>query len=136
MTTILLIDDETDVRESIARVLERENYTVETAENAEVGLAILSKEAIDLLISDVIMPGMNGVQVIREIRKSNPNIKVIAISGGGNFGPKAYQPEAITTTAYLQAAIEAGADCVLTKPFERAELVDCVHHVLDDETPH
>ena len=130
MTNILLIDDETDVRESVSRVLEREGYTVHTAENAETGLALVANGDFDVLISDVIMPGIDGVQAIRQIRNSHPGMKIIAISGGGNFGRRAYQPEAITTTAYLQAAVEAGADWVLTKPFERSELVDCVRDLI------
>ena len=130
MTTILLIDDETDVRDSISRVLKREGFDVLTAENAEVGLALLKKSTVDVLVSDIIMPGMDGVQAIQHVRESNPNMKIIAISGGGNFGTKAYQPKAITTTAYLQAATEAGADWVITKPFEKSELLDSIRELV------
>jgi CheY-like chemotaxis protein len=129
MATILLIDDETDVRESIAKVLSREGYEVATAPNVEQGLKLLDKQHFDVLITDVIMPGIDGVQAIRLVREINPGIRIIAISGGGNFGPKSYQPQAITTTAYLQAATEAGADWVLTKPFERADIVDAVRRL-------
>lgn len=130
MTTILLIDDESDVRQAISRVLEREGYAVKTAADAASGLAILEESHVDVLISDIIMPGIDGVQAIRTVRKSNPNMKIIAISGGGNFGRNAYQPEAITTTAYLQAATEAGANWIITKPFEKAELIDCVRRLV------
>ena len=130
MTRILLIDDETGVRESVSRVLERAGFEVLAAENAELGLELLEENTIDVLVSDIIMPGMDGVKAIKTIRKSNPDMKIIAISGGGNFGPSAYQPTAITTTAYLQAATEAGADWVITKPFEKAELIDRIRELI------
>ena len=130
MAHILLIDDDRDVRESIAKVLGREGHIVAIAANAEKGLAALAKKQFDVLITDLIMPGTDGVQIIRQVREISTSIKIIAISGGGNFGPNAYKPAAITTTAYLQAAAEAGADWVLTKPFERADIVDSVREVM------
>ncbi len=130
MTRILLIDDETDVRESVAKVLSRAGFDVSTAVNAEQGLELLEKQDFDLLISDIIMPGIDGVQAIKIIRRSHANMKILAISGGGNFGLDSYKPEAITTTAYLQAAADAGADWVLTKPFDRTELLDCVQQLV------
>ncbi len=133
MTSILLIDDETDVRDAIALVLQREGYDVETAANAEAGLALLADREFDVLISDIIMPGIDGVEAIRRARDAQPGIKVIAISGGGNFGHKAYEPNAITTTAYLQAATQAGADWVITKPFERKALVDSVKRLFEND---
>ena len=133
MMNILLIDDEKDVRESVAQVLSRAGYRVETAENAELGLAMLKGNDFDLLISDIIMPGIDGVQAIKAVREKNKNMKILAISGGGNFGLKDYKPQAITTTAYLQAAADAGADSILTKPFTRAELVELVNNLLQDE---
>ena len=60
-------------------------------------------------------------------------MKILAISGGGNFGLKDYEPQAIKTVAYLQAAAEAGADSILTKPFTRAELVEQVSDLLQTE---
>lgn len=129
MTKILLIDDEPDVRESVAKVLTRAGYEVSTTEDAEQGLLLLEEQDFDLLISDIIMPGIDGVHAIKLIRKSHPDMKILAISGGGNFGLESYKPEAITTTAYLQAAKEAGADWVLTKPFERTDLLGCVQQL-------
>ena len=133
MPRILVIDDDRDVRNSVAKVLGREGYEVLTAANAEKGLAMLAKKKFDLLIADLIMPGTDGVKAIRQVREFNSEIKIIAISGGGNFGPKAYKPEAITTTAYLQAAAEAGADWVLTKPFERADVIESVRQLVSPD---
>jgi CheY-like chemotaxis protein len=130
MTTILLIDDETDERDSVAKVLRREGYEVFAAEDAESGLALLDEQRIDLVITDIIMPGIDGVQAIKRIRDSHPDMKIVAISGGGNFGHASYQPQAITTTAFLQAATEAGADGILTKPFLRDDILESVQRMI------
>lgn len=135
MTRILLIDDEPDVRDAIAKVLSRAGYSVETAKDAKAGLAMLADTKFDVLISDIIMPGIDGVETIRRARDARPGIKIVAISGGGNFGHKEYEPNAITTTAYLQAATEAGADCVITKPFERSTLVESLRRLIEESEP-
>jgi hypothetical protein len=70
------------------------------------------------------------VEAIESIRKAFPSVRIIAISGGGNFGVTEYQPAAITTTAYLASAEKAGAHLVLTKPFETVELIRSVEQVL------
>jgi CheY-like chemotaxis protein len=132
MKNILLIDDDTHVREPIAKALSRAGFNVQTAVNADSGLASLADGEFDLLISDIIMPGIDGVQAIRQARASHPDIKIIAISGGGNFAQETFEPDAITTTAYLRAATDAGADEVLTKPFERQELIAAVNKLTGD----
>jgi CheY-like chemotaxis protein len=119
---VLVIDDEPFVREAIERVLKSSVVCVVGAADAATGLALLDQSAIDLVIIDVVLPGMDGVAAIKQIRRDHPNIRIIAISGGGNFGLSAYQPEAISTTAYLAACIAAGANASLAKPFETAEL--------------
>ncbi len=77
------------------------------------------------------MAKVHGIDVIRAIRAQNNPVRIIAISGGGNFGPLGYQPEAITTSAYLQAATKAGADAILTKPFDKDDLLSIVRQLLD-----
>lgn len=133
MKNILLIDDEKDVCESVAEVLGRAGYRVATADNVKAGLVMLENGDYELLISDIIMPGVDGVKGIKAVRETNQKMKILAISGGGNMGPNDYNPQAISTTAYLQAAADAGADEILTKPFTRAELVDRVNNLLHDE---
>jgi hypothetical protein len=64
------------------------------------------------------------------LRREFPNVRIIAISGGGNYGPTDFQPEAITTSAYLAAADRAGADLILTKPFESADLYAAIARAL------
>jgi CheY-like chemotaxis protein len=122
MLRILVIDDEQFVREALERVLKSWAVCVVGAADAAAGLALLDQSAMDLVIIDVVLPGMDGVAAIKQIRRDHPNIRIIAISGGGNFGLSAYQPEAISTTAYLAACKAAGANATLAKPFETAEL--------------
>jgi CheY-like chemotaxis protein len=124
MPSVLLIDDDVDVRDAVKKVLIRSGYDVAAVSSAEDGINEASSRGFDVVITDIIMPGMNGVDAIKKIRKILPKVRILAISGGGNFGPSAFKPEAITTTAYLQAAAEAGADGILTKPFEKKELIE------------
>jgi CheY-like chemotaxis protein len=130
MQNILVVDDEPDVRDSVKFVLDRAGYSVRTAESATDALAELARSPTDLVITDIIMPQINGVEAIELIRKAFPAVRIIAISGGGNFGITEYQPAAITTTAYLASAEKAGAYLVLTKPFETLELIRSVEQVL------
>jgi CheY-like chemotaxis protein len=130
MQNILVIDDEPDVRDAVKRVLDRAGYSVRTVDSAVDVLAEFERAPTDVVITDIIMPKIDGVQAIEMIRKAFPSVRIIAISGGGNFGITAYQPTAITTTAYLASAEQAGAHLVLTKPFESVDLIQAVENVL------
>ena len=122
MKHVLVVDDEPYVREAVRRVLEHGGANVEEAVDAKAALARLAGTPVDLVIVDIIMPGMDGVQFIRTLRERQPDARIVAISGGGNFELGGYKPEAISTQAYLAAAATAGADAVLAKPFEISEL--------------
>ena len=126
MGSILIIDDEEDIRDALQMVLESVGHDVKVASNGNEAVELQRGEPADLIITDVIMPGKDGVETIKEIRQEFPGIRIIAISGGGGVQSTEYVPEAITTTAYLAAAKEAGADMVFTKPFERKELIRAV----------
>jgi DNA-binding NtrC family response regulator len=81
--TILLVDDEPLVRESTRRMLKSLGYKVITAKNSEEALKVAGEhlDAIDLVISDVIMPGMNGLELARELAKLRPGVRVLFVSG-------------------------------------------------------
>jgi CheY-like chemotaxis protein len=126
---ILVIDDEPFVLEALARVLASTAVTVIGAANADAGLTAMRESPVDLVIIDVILPGMDGVEAIKIMRRDFPDVRIIAISGGGNFGLNSYLPEAISTNAYLAACKAAGANGILAKPFETAELRALIHQV-------
>ena len=126
MASILIIDDEEDIRDALQMVLESAGHDVKVASNGNEGVELQRKTPADLIITDIIMPEKDGVTTIKEIREEFPGIRIIAISGGGGVQPVEYVPEAITTTAYLAAAKDAGADRVFTKPFEREDLIQAV----------
>jgi len=130
MANILVVDDEVEVGAVIRRVLERAGHTVSVANNATAGLDAVVRQSPDVVITDVIMPKVNGVELIKVLRERYPGIRVIAISGGGSFGPVAYKPDAISTHAYLAAAREAGAEVILTKPFDLTDLIAAVRRLL------
>jgi CheY-like chemotaxis protein len=129
MQRILVIDDEPFVLDALKRVLATTAVAVIGASTADAGLSAMRESPVDLVIIDVILPGMDGVEAIKLIRRDYPAVRIIAISGGGNFGLNSYLPEAISTTAYLAACKAAGANGTLAKPFETAELRSLIHLV-------
>jgi DNA-binding response OmpR family regulator len=130
MASILVIDDEPDVRDSISQVLTRVGFEVWTADNGVTGVEDFFKRPADVVIVDVIMPRSNGVEVIKKIRAAFPGARIIAITGGGNFGPLGYKPETIVTDAYLESARQSGADAIMSKPFHRSELIAAVRSLV------
>ena len=130
MTKVLVIDDEKDVRVVLKQVLQRAGFEVLIAANGKDGLEAMRSEGADLVITDVIMPGIDGVATAQEIRGEFPDVPIIVISGGGNVAPMEYEPGAISTSAYLASAANVGADRTLTKPFERQVLLDTVQELL------
>jgi CheY-like chemotaxis protein len=84
----------------------------------------------DVVVTDIIMPKVNGLELIRKVRTRYPRVRVIAISGGGSFGPLSLKPEAISTHAFIAAAKDAGAEEVLTKPFDMDDLLAAVRRQL------
>lgn len=135
MKHLLVIDDEPFVRDALKRVLESDAVTVLTASDADAALVQMRTLTADLVIVDVIMPGMDGVELIRRLRSEYPTVRIVAISGGGNFELTGYRPEAVSTRAYLAAATKAGADASLAKPFDTADLEAVIRPLLDGLPP-
>jgi len=135
MKHLLVIDDEPFVRDALKRVLEGDSITVHTAPDADAALVQLRSQPADLVVVDVIMPGTDGVELIRRLRAEYPTVRIVAISGGGNFELTGYRPEAVSTRAYLAAATKAGADASLAKPFDTADLEAVIRPLLDGLPP-
>ena len=117
---ILVIDDEKSILNLLRKLLENENVIVDTATNGAKGLELLNDNPPDLVISDIVMPEKEGLETINEIKKKWPNIKIIAMSGGGK----------INSQDYLLLAKRMGASKTLTKPFGTKEMLDSVQELL------
>lgn len=113
MTRILIVDDEPHMRLLVSSMLESPEHELLTAENGQAALAILRSEPIDVVITDLIMPEKNGIDLILEIRQICPNVKIVAMSGGGGLSGR---------FDYLPLANLIGATNILRKPFKRDEL--------------
>ncbi len=123
MKRILVVDDEAQIRTMLTQMLELEGYTVHTAENGEEGLALVGRYTFDLVITDMIMPVKDGLKFIMEIVRDYPELKVLAISGGG----------AIKAERYLTMASYLGDIATLEKPFKRDILLDLVRKQIGGE---
>lgn len=120
MARILLIDDDEAVRTALRRTLERFGHVIHEAPEGGAALRMLRDDSVDLIITDIIMPGMEGIETIRALRRDHPEVPVIAISGGGRFRPD----------SYLDIAASFGAVHTLSKPFEPEELLTAVDSAL------
>jgi CheY-like chemotaxis protein len=116
MAAILVVDDDPLIRTMMQKLLTRFGHTVLQAATGVEAEQVASGEAIDVLITDIIMPDKEGLTLVRDLHKKLPRLKIIAMSGGGRSG-------AFTV---LDAAAQFGADSVLRKPFRAAELIDAV----------
>lgn len=122
MKRILVIDDHTALRQMLRRILEREGYEVVEAGDGKEGMELYRQVPADLIITDVVMPEKDGVEIIRELKRDFPDVRIIAISGGSRT----------LDAQYCLAAMKAlGALYLLTKPFGRKELLEAVHELLD-----
>jgi DNA-binding NtrC family response regulator len=114
--SILVIDDEPALREILSQVLTGAGHRVVGAGNGKEASKALSARAFDVVLTDVIMPEKDGMQVISELRKKFPEVRIIAMSGGGH----------VPRDQYLKIAKGLGAHAVLEKPFANQKLLDTV----------
>lgn len=119
MTRILLIEDHSALRRMLYFNLIKAGYLVFEAIHGADGVRQLRANPVDLVITDMLMPEMDGVEAIQQLRQSFPNVKIIAISGGGLASPD----------YYLKIARKLGADKTLKKPFTFPELLDTIHEL-------
>lgn len=116
MADILIIDDDPNFRAMMTDMLVRENHRVSAAADGSEGIRIYKNDTYDLVITDLVMPEKEGIETIMDLKKINPEVKIIAISGGGRIGPE----------VYLQCARELGASQALMKPFKKSELLAAI----------
>ncbi|MBF0125588.1 MAG: response regulator [Magnetococcales bacterium] len=121
MQRILIIDDERQIRDVLQQILERAGYLTEVAGDGEEGLRRLLEQPVDLVITDILMPGKDGLETIEAVAGLRPDLPIIAISGGGP-GEKAQFA--------LEMAQVCGAQRILAKPFSRQEILATVQEAL------
>jgi len=120
MADILIIDDEPGVLRVLRKILEGEGHAVTEAPDGEVALRHFEGKPADLVITDIFMPGMDGIEFLVHVRKTFPDALVLAMSGGGILS----RDQALSDAALL------GADQILQKPFSREEVLEAVDRIL------
>ena len=122
MAKILVLDDEPSILLMIKKMLEKAGHEVAIALNGKEGMLLFEKNKPDLLITDIIMPEKEGLETIFELRKMYPDLKIIAISGGGRIHPEGYLP----------SAKHFGANLIFQKPLVQKEFLQAVTLLLNE----
>jgi DNA-binding response OmpR family regulator len=122
MAKILVLDDEASIVLMIKKMLEKAGHEVDMALNGRDGMILFEQNKPDLLITDIIMPEKEGLETIFELRQKHPELKIIAISGGGRISPEGYLP----------GAKLLGADMVFQKPLDQKEFMQAVATLLNE----
>jgi CheY-like chemotaxis protein len=121
MARILVIEDDKLVREMLKEMLERNKYEVTVALEGNEGIASYREKKADIVITDIIMPGKEGVETIIDLQREFPEVKIIAISGGGFGNP----------IDYLKAAkMFSSVKYAFAKPFLQSEILQAIESLL------
>jgi CheY-like chemotaxis protein len=120
MARILLIDDEQMIRDLLAHVLIKAGHEVRTAGDGSAACKLCRILDFDLVITDIIMPDVDGIELIQEMKQHYPQMKIIAMSGGGRCSPQ----------DYLEIAGALGVSSTLAKPFTNQVFLATVEKVL------
>jgi CheY-like chemotaxis protein len=121
MARILLIEDDALLRGTLTQMLAHDGHQVTEATDGEQGLQRFDAARTELVITDILMPGMDGTQVIVALRQRRADLPVIAISGGRRV---------LSSQFNLETATLVGATCLLAKPFDRVALQSAVRQAL------
>lgn len=121
MARIMVVDDNTSMREAVCEMLQHAGYETVSVENGRFAAQIHRSEPVDLIITDLFMPDTDGLELIYQFRHEFPNVKIIAVSGGGSRG----------LVELLSVAKKMGAQRALMKPFAWEELLAAVQEMLD-----
>lgn len=122
MAQLLIVDDDIEILLILKSALAEAGFQVQSAENGKEALQMIQQGSYELLITDILMPDIDGLAVIDKAIAANPNISILAISGGGEFKDGG---------DLLDAALVSGADAVLQKPFRSDELVRTVNALVN-----
>ena len=120
MDKILVIDDDPAMRAMIKQMLERAGYAVDEAENGALGMEKFRSQPASLIVTDIVMPDQEGIETIAEFRKDFPDVKIIAMSGGGRKG----------NVDFLGLAEQMGASHTFAKPVDRKAFLQAVSECL------
>ncbi|MBN2415375.1 response regulator [bacterium] len=120
MARILVIDDEKIIRTVVHRYLSKAGHEVEVAEDGNIGIEKFRRHPADLVITDIIMPNKEGIETIAELKSEYPDLKIIAMTGGGKAGPR----------NYLRLAKRFGASETFVKGGDWIPLCDMVEELL------
>jgi DNA-binding response OmpR family regulator len=129
MSRVLVVDDDKAVRTVIKTVLELEGFDVIVAEDGRSGIAAIQSYSFDVVIVDIFMPGMDGLETIRIFNKHAPTVPVIAISGF------LFRDSSIPAPDFLSMATKLGAAYSLHKPFRPKDLLRVVEACLSEDGP-
>jgi CheY-like chemotaxis protein len=114
--TVCVIEDDELVRSRISDMLRAHGHNVFEAESADQGIDLIRSEKADVAVVDILMPDRDGLEAIGQLRRTRPDLRIVAISGGGRVGPQ----------IYLDLARQIGADASLVKPISEADLEQAV----------
>jgi DNA-binding NtrC family response regulator len=123
MSKILIIDDDDFLRKSYAAALKQQNFEVVELADGCKAIQIINAEAPDIVLTDILMPDCDGIEVISRIREHNKAINIIAMSGGGR----------IDSAFYLDMATALGVVAVFEKPFSLNKLLETLKSILDSD---
>ncbi len=115
--TVCVIDDDEIVRVQLADILRNAGHTALEAHSADDGVSLIRKHRAEAAIVDILMPDRDGLEVIGQLRREAAQVRIVAISGGGRLGPR----------AYLDIARQLGADVALAKPVTASDLLEALN---------
>jgi DNA-binding NtrC family response regulator len=121
MKSILVVEDDDAYRRSLEQILTKSGFATVEAANGREALSIYNPETFDAVVLDLIMPDVEGIETLTKLRRASPDIRVLAISGGGQIGAK----------DYLDMASKLGAKETLAKPFTAEAFIGALHRILD-----
>jgi DNA-binding response OmpR family regulator len=116
-THLLVVEDDPEMRDLLRKVLEKEGYAVSVASGTHEAVASLTQTRFDLVVTDLVMPGNGGLEILRVIREGDPALPVIIITAFGDWGS-------------YSRALEMGAAAFISKPLRMAELIAAIHAAL------